>query len=151
MGAEGSPRQGGVVTWGRMAENLKTDYGFRVNAPGFLSLAETREWFEDLKWLVGTSGQPFGLLVDIRSQRANPPESQAIIQEAMVWMKQAGLVRSAVVLDSAVAKLQTTRLAKSSGVYAWERYLDASKDADWEKRAVDWIVHAIDPDKPLAA
>lgn len=134
-----------------MAENLKTEYGFRVNAPGFLSREETQEWFEDLKGLVGTSGKPFGLLVDIRSQRANPPEAQIIIQQAMAWMKKAGLVRSAVVLDSAVAKLQTTRLAKASGVYAWERYIDASKEPDWEKRAIDWIVHGIDPDKPIAA
>lgn len=139
-----------MVTWAPMAENLKTEYGYRINAPGFLSLAETRAWFEDLKRLVGSSGQPFGLLVDIRSQRANPPEAQAIITEAMAWTKRAGLLRSAVVLDSAVAKIQTTRLAKTSGVYAWERYIDASKDLDWEKRAIDWIVHAIDPDQPVA-
>lgn len=132
-----------------MAENLKTDYGYRINAPGFLTLAETRAWFEDLQRLIGSSGRPFGLLVDIRSQRANPPDSQAIITEAMAWTKQAGLVRSAVVLDSAVAKIQTTRLAKASGVYAWERYIDASKDVDWEKHAIDWIVLAIDPDKPM--
>lgn len=136
-----------MFIWARMAQNIKTRYGFRINAPGFLSLAETREWFEDLKRLVGTSGKPFGLLVDIRSQRANPPESQAIIQEAMAWVKGAGLVRSAVVLDSTVAKLQTTRLAKTSGVYAWERYLDASKNLDWEKHAVEWIVNGVDPDK----
>ncbi len=148
-GQGGSPRQGEVLTSAPMAENLKTEYGYRINAPGFLSLAETREWFEDLKWLIGTSGQPFGLLVDIRSQRANPPESQAVITEAMAWVKKAGLVRSAVVLDSAVAKLQTTRLAKTSGVYAWERYIDASKDLDWEKRAIDWIAHGIDPDKAV--
>ncbi|XXF79031.1 hypothetical protein P2318_04555 [Myxococcaceae bacterium GXIMD 01537] len=129
-----------------MAQNVKTAYGFRVNAPGFLSLAETRAWFEDLKRLVGDSGRPFGLLVDIRSQRANPPESQEVIKEAMAWMKNAGLVRSAVVLDSAVAKLQTTRLAKTSGVYAWERYVDASKGTDWEQRALGWIVNGVDPD-----
>jgi hypothetical protein len=135
-----------------MAQNLKTAYGFRINAPGFVTLPEARAWFEDLKRLVGKkSGKPFGLLVDIRGQRGNPGESQEVIKEAMAWMKQAGLVRSAVVLDSTVAKIQTTRLAKTTGVYAWERYIDASKDLEWEKRAIDWIEHGIDPDtQPLA-
>jgi hypothetical protein len=135
-----------------MAQNLKTAYGFRINAQGFVTLPEARVWFEDLKQLVGKKGgKPFGLLVDIRGQRGNPGESQEVIKEAMAWMKQAGLVRSAVVLDSTVAKIQTTRLAKTTGVYAWERYIDASKDLEWEKRAIDWIEHGIDPDKqPLA-
>lgn len=146
-GAAGLPRQKRVVTWACMAQNLKTRYGFRVNAPGFVTLPEAREWFADLKRLVGQPDKPFGLMVDIRGQRANPPDAQEVIKEAMTWMKKAGLVRSAVILDSAVAKIQTTRLARNSGIYAWERYLDASKDLDWEKKAVDWIVHGIDPDK----
>ncbi len=130
-----------------MAQNIKTRYGFRINAPGFVTLPEARAWFEDLRRLVWESDRKtFGLLVDIRGQRANPPETQNVIKEAMVWMREAGLERSAVVLDSPVAKFQTTRLAKTSGVYAWERYLDASKDLDWERRAVDWIMHGIDPD-----
>jgi hypothetical protein len=141
-----------MVTSARMAQDLqsiKTPYGFRTNAQGFVTLPEARAWFENLKALVGPGGKPFGLLVDIRGQRGNPSESQEVVKEAMAWMKQAGLVRSAVVLDSTVAKIQTTRLAKTTGVYAWERYFDASKDPDWEKRAIDWIQHAIDPDKPV--
>lgn len=136
-----------MVTSARMAQNLKTRYGYRINAQGFVTLPEARAWFEDLRRLVGDSGKPFGLLVDIRGQRGNPAESQEVIKEAMAWMKQSGLARSAVVLDSTVAKIQTTRLAKTTGVYAWERYIDASKDPEWEARAVDWIVHGIDPDQ----
>jgi hypothetical protein len=88
------------------------------------------------------------MLVDSRTQKANPPETQEIIKEAMVWLRGHGMERSVVVLDSTVALIQILRLAKASGVYAYERYLDALKDPDWEAKAVDWIVRAIDPDLP---
>jgi hypothetical protein len=36
-------------------------------------------------------------------------------------------------------------------VYAYERYLDALKDPDWEAKALDWITRGIDPDMPQPA
>ncbi len=130
-------------------QNVATEYGFRTTAPGYIIPAEARQWFEDLKARVlRREGRPFGLLVDSRTQKSNPPESQEIIREAMVWLRAHGMQRSVVVLDSTVALIQILRLAKASGVYAYERYLDALKDPEWETKAVDWIVRAIDPDLP---
>jgi hypothetical protein len=59
--------------------------------------------------------------------------------------------RSVVVLDSTVALIQILRLAKATGVYAYERYLDALKDPEWESKAEDWIMRGIDPDLPQPA
>jgi hypothetical protein len=131
-----------------MAENLRTEYGFRVNAPGYITPPEAIAWFEDLRNKVALKkGRPFGLLVDIRSQKANPPETQETIKQAMMWLRQSGMTRSAVVLDSAVARLMMVRMAKQSGVYDWERYIDAGKDPDWETKALGWIVHGHEPSK----
>jgi hypothetical protein len=69
----------------------------------------------------------------------------------MVWLRKNGVQRSVVVVDNAVARVQIMRLAKETGTYAWERYLDASKDAKWEQKAVAWIVHGTDPDTQEAA
>jgi hypothetical protein len=133
-------------------QNVVTEYGFRAHGPGYITPAEARAWFEDLKTRVlALEGKPFGMLVDSRTQKANPPETQEIIKEAMVWLRGHGMERSVVVLDSTVALIQILRLAKASGVYAYERYLDALKDPDWEAKAVDWIVRAIDPDLPQPA
>ena len=130
-------------------QNFVTEYGFRAHGPGYITPAEARAWFEDLKTRVlALEGKPFGMLVDSRTQKANPPETQEVIKEAMVWLRGHGMERSVVVLDSTVALIQILRLAKASGVYAYERYLDALKDPDWETKAVDWIVRAIDPDLP---
>ncbi|RKG79886.1 hypothetical protein [Corallococcus terminator] len=131
-----------------MAENLRTEYGFRMNGSGYITPAEAKAWFEDLRMKVAVKkGRAFGLLVDIRGQKANPPETQEIIKTAMGWLKQNGMARSTVVLDSTVARLMMVRMAKQSGVYEWERYIDASKDPDWEHKAIDWIVNGAEPSK----
>jgi hypothetical protein len=133
-------------------QNFITDFGIRIHCPGYITPVEMRAWLDDLKpRVLAFNGRPFGLLADARTQKANPPESQEIVKEAMVWLRSNGMERSVVVLDSTVALIQILRLAKSSGVYAYERYLDASKDPDWERKALDWIVRAIDPDLPLPA
>ncbi len=133
-------------------QNSVTDYGFRVHAPGYITPAEARAWFEDLKTrVVALEGKPFGLLVDSRTQKANPPDTQELIKESMVWLRSHGMERSVVVLDSTVALIQILRLAKATGVYAYERYLDALKEAEWETKAVDWISRGIDPDLPQPA
>ena len=46
-----------------------------------------------------------------------------------------------------VVTLQFKRLARESGIYAWERYFDASKLTNWERVAEDWIIQGTDPDK----
>ena len=61
--------------------------------------------------------------------------------------KQKGMERSAVILASAIITSQFKRLAHDSGIYAWERYIDASSHPDWEKIAENWISKGIDPDK----
>ncbi|WP_257446257.1 hypothetical protein [Archangium lipolyticum] len=133
-------------------QNVQTDYGIRIHCPGYITPAEARAWFEDIKHKVLTlEGKPFGMLADARTQKANPPETQEIVKESMVWLRGHGMERSVVVLDSTVALIQILRLAKTSGVYAYERYLDASKDPDWERRSLDWIIRAIDPDLPVPA
>lgn len=130
-----------------MIENQRTEYGFRVTAPGFITASEAQAWFEDLKAKVAVkNGRSFGLMVDIRGQKANPPETQEIINQAMQWLKKNGMQRSVVVMDSAVARLQIMRIAKQVGMYAYERYIDASRDPDWETKAVGWISNGTDPD-----
>jgi hypothetical protein len=39
------------------------------------------------------------------------------------------------------------RFAKETGIYEWERYLNARGDTSWKQKALDWVVKGIDPDK----
>jgi hypothetical protein len=128
-------------------QSFTTDFGIRVYAPGYITPTEMRIWLEELKPRVqALGGKPFGLLSDIRTQRANPLESQEVLQEALGWLRHQGLGRSVVVLDSRVALIQTLRVSKAAGLHDTERYLDASKEPDWEQKALDWLIRSIDPD-----
>lgn len=129
----------------------KTGWGIHMVAPGYITEDAARAWRDDLHRLLADMPAPFGLLVDIRTQRANPPETQTIIQDVMRSLREKGLQRSAVVLDSALALRQLVRLSQSTGVYAYERYLDANTTPDWERRALDWIQHGREPEAPRGA
>lgn len=56
------------------------------------------------------------------------------------------MVRSVAIVENAITKLQFARIARETGIYAWERYVDASRDWDWEQRGLDWIIEGRDPD-----
>lgn len=128
----------------------KTPYGLRSTAPGFLTVPETQAWLAELKVLSAAMPGPFSKLVDIRTQPPQAPAVSALIQEAMVWLKAHGMQRSAVVLDNPLAHMQITRLARSTGVYASERYFDASQDPDWEAKALAWLIEGREPGEQLA-
>jgi hypothetical protein len=57
------------------------------------------------------------------------------------------MTRPVVILDSATVTSQFQRVAKESGIYAWERYINASKKPDWENVGIAWLKHSTDPDK----
>jgi hypothetical protein len=126
-----------------------TPYGLRTRIWGYFTPEEALAWGDDYRRIVSSPTRParFGQLVDLREQKAYPPETNAIIQEMMTYVRQNGLERSAVILNSSVTKMQITRLAKEAGMYAWERYINAAEHQDWERVALDWIEKGIDPDK----
>ena len=55
--------------------------------------------------------------------------------------------RSVVILNSPLMTMQAKRLSKESGIDAFERYIDASNDTNWEKHALAWVKSGVDPDK----
>jgi len=120
-----------------------TPYGVRHTNTTPVTLPEAQAWHADLMSRPNVRGQ----LVDCRLWKAAPPEVTELIGKAMMDVRAKGLQRSAVVLSSTVAKMQISRLAKQNGMYAVERYIDASTDPNWEQTALNWIEKGIDPDK----
>lgn len=125
----------------------KTPYGYKSVYGETSSLDEAKRWLEEVKGIIGPTKRPFCQMIDIRGQKVHDPDVQGFIVEAMGYLRQTGLQRSAIILSSPLAKMEITRLAKESGVYAYERYFDASKNGDWEKAALDWLEHGVDPDR----
>jgi hypothetical protein len=125
----------------------KKSFGFKLVFAESIEVDEMKRWVgESKKALAGHIGK-FGVLVDMRSLRPLKPEVQAVMVEGQKEFKVKGMERSAVALANSLIALQFKRLAQESGIYAWERYIDCSKDPGWEKTAEEWITKAKDPDK----
>jgi len=125
----------------------KKPFGFKLTFGDTIERDEMERWANDSKKTLITRSGKFGVLVDMRTLKPLKPEVQAVMVEGQKEYKLKGMERSAVAVPSAVVALQFKRLAQESGIYQWERYIDASKSEDWEKTAESWIVNAKDPDK----
>jgi hypothetical protein len=122
-----------------------TKYGYKVVLEGFLQREEVGQLLETMKQTIKPEkGSSFPLLMDLRNSRAFPADAREMMKEAILFCKQAGMERNAVVLNSAIATLQARRLGKETGIDRWARYIDASRPG-WEKVALDWLVAAKDP------
>jgi hypothetical protein len=134
-----------------MAESKYTldevPFGFKVTIAGRVTRAEAMKALEESRNALRVCAKPFGVLVDIRTLKPMADDVQAIVDETQRLFRKSGLERSAVVLASAVMTMQFRRIAKDTGVGEHERYVDASKHADWEKIALGWIRDGVDPDR----
>ena len=59
--------------------------------------------------------------------------------------RKAGMERSVVVLADAITSMQFKRLAKQSGIDAWERYIDASTTSNFKEVGMDWLLNKKEP------
>ena len=66
--------------------------------------------------------------------------------EGQKQYKMAGMERSVVIVQNALTRNQFKRLAKESGIYQWERYIDAGSVPNWERVGKDWVSLGKDPD-----
>ena len=125
----------------------KTYYGFKLTFGDFIKEDEMKQWVEESRSALSGAPASFGVFVDMRTLKPLPPGAQSYMEEGQKLYKDKGMKRSVVILNSASIQMQFKRLAKESGIYAWERYIDASNTPNWEKVGVDWIMNGVDPDK----
>lgn len=123
------------------------DYGYKLTFADFIKAEEMQDWVKESEKALSKASKEFGVVIDMRALKPLPQDSKEHMQTGQTLFKRKGMVRSAVILDSAITTGQFKRIAKETGIYEWERYLDASKVADHEKIAVDWVQKGIDPDK----
>jgi hypothetical protein len=122
-------------------------YGFKLIFGDTIELDEMNRWVDEAKKaLTGQKGK-FGVLVDMRTLKPLKPAVQAAMVTGQKEFKDKGMERSAVGVANAIIAMQFKRLAQESGIYQWERYIDASKDSQWEGTSESWIRQAKDPDQ----
>lgn len=104
----------------------KTRYGFKLTFGGFIREDEMREFYNE--WLVALELSPakFHVVVDMRTLKPISKAAQEIMEEIQKSGKRSGAERSAVILSSAITKIQFKRIGKETGTYEFERYIDSS-------------------------
>jgi len=125
----------------------KKDYGFKLTFADMIHSDEMKKWVGEVKTNVATAPSKFGVFVDMRTLKPLPSDAQQLLEDGQKLFKEKGMEKSVVILNSTVIKMQFMRLAKDTGIYQWERYVDASKESNWEQVGINWISKGIDPDK----
>jgi hypothetical protein len=121
-------------------------HGFTLTFGGTVYSGELKRWLAESERALARRKSGFWVIVDMRELLPLGPEAREIILRGQRLFGNAGLVRSAVILQSSAIAAQFRQLAKDSLVYKNERYIDASKDADCVKHALDWVKSEIEPD-----
>lgn len=125
----------------------KAAFGFRLTFGGSINEVEMEQWLKESEDALRPFHREFGVLVDMKTLEPLGKEAQAVMVQGQSLYRLKGMRRSAVILNDPILTLQFRRLAKQSGIYTYERYLDASSDPDFQKHAEGWVKFAIDPDK----
>lgn len=128
-----------------MYEIKKETYGYRLTFGGFLPVGEMKQWLEDSKKELLNAPEEFVVFVDMRNLSPLEPETQACIEQGQKLFRENGMRRSVVVVDKPIVNLQFLKIAKSSGIYDQERYLDLVTSPNWEETGLDWIINGIEP------
>jgi hypothetical protein len=127
------------------------DYGYKLTFAGSIKADEMKAWVQESKTILAAGSRKFGVLVDMRELKPLIDDARLFMREGQKLYKRTGMVRSSVAVNSPIIKQQFQRIAMETGIYEWERYIDASSVATWERVGLDWIEHAVDPDEIIAA
>jgi hypothetical protein len=125
----------------------KKNYGFKLTFEGFIKEDEMAKWKSEVVKALNTNFTKFGVFVDMRTLKPLPVETQTLLQEGQKLFKAKGMERSVVILANAGITMQFQRIAKQTGIYQWERYINATTNPVWENAGLDWLEKAKDPDK----
>ncbi len=125
----------------------KKSYGPHLTFSGFIPQQVLEQWLADSKETLKSYPGDFVVFVDMREMELLAPESRPTMVEGQRYYRAAGMQRSVVILKDKITMLQFKGIAKETGIYEWERYIDANAEPGWEQVAMDWILNSVDPDK----
>jgi anti-anti-sigma regulatory factor len=125
----------------------KRPSGYILTFAGNINADEMQNWYDDSqKALRAETSSSFGVIIDMKDLLPLSSAAKDIMVGGQQLYKVKGMKKSAVLLNSSVIALQFKNIAKTSGIYATERYIDASSVPNAIKVAVDWVKDGIDPD-----
>ena len=124
----------------------RTNYGFKLTFSGKIDKEEMQKWYDESMEYLKNVPEEFFVFVDMRNLTPLLQDAQAIMTNGQAKYREKGMKRSVVIVDNPITKLQFKRLAQESGIYKWERYIDAETHPNWEQLGMDWLENASEPE-----
>jgi hypothetical protein len=121
----------------------KSDLGFLLTFGGNITKAELGKWYEESEQALTRQRAPFGVIIDMRTLAPLPADAQDVMIRGQSMYRSHGMQRSCVILEDAITTIQFMRLAKRSGIFKYERYIDASAHKNWLQDARKWVEHGL--------
>jgi hypothetical protein len=126
----------------------KRPSGYILTFSGQIDAIEMQRWLDDSKRNLDLeTTNEFGVIINMKDLQPLKPDAGAIMKDGQKLYKAKGMNRSAVILNSAEICSQFKNIAIQTGIYAKERFIDASVIPNPIDAAVAWVKDAIDPDK----
>ncbi len=123
----------------------KKPFGYRLIFSGVISTKEVEAWLAESDNLFEKNNGSFSVLVDMRDMELLPVACQGIMRQGQKLYKRMGMDRSAVVVRDKLTAMQFRLIAQKTGIYSEERYINAALNLNWEKEALGWILHSVEP------
>jgi hypothetical protein len=123
----------------------RNDLGFYLTFGGDMTKVELERWYKESEQFLMGQHSSFGVIIDMRTLSPLPAEAQEVMVRGQSMYLSRGMQRSCVILQDAITTIQFMRLARQSGIFKYERYIDASAHKDWLQEARNWVGHAIAP------
>ncbi len=120
-------------------------FGYKLTYSGIVSMAGIEKWLKDSEKILANSSDSFSVLVDMRNIEILPVECQSIMLEGQQLYKRMGMERSVVIVHNKLTAMQFKLIAQKTGIYEYERYINGADNEHWEKEALDWLLHEIEP------
>ncbi|MCP4547406.1 MAG: hypothetical protein GY835_13190 [bacterium] len=114
---------------------------YQITFSGFIRVEEMMRWFDDSALILDRRSEEFGVKVDMRELLPLPDHSQEIMRQGQMLYREAGMVRSAVLVDNGLLKRQFERIAGESGIDEWEHYF-SSDDRFHDRNMNMWLKEA---------
>jgi hypothetical protein len=124
----------------------RAHFGIKLTFGGVVSAQELKDWLEESRQHLDEMEEGFCVFVDMKTLGPLDKPGQDVMKEGQRLYKSHGMARSVVILSNPVTTLQFKQIAVESGIYEWERYIDASRNEQWEQLGLDWLMHEMDPD-----
>ncbi|MEZ3117498.1 hypothetical protein RYH80_16405 [Halobaculum sp. MBLA0147] len=126
-----------------MYEVTETEYGFELTVDGTPDTDQIDSLIASAREAADSTTGSFGVVADFRDLTVFPQEAADELEELMRYCDDAGMERSATVVDAATTKMQLDRLVENSGID--DRIVDASDTADPLSVAEAWAVDGVEP------